>query len=107
MAADDAALCFADSFLPRNIGRFARNKPGKAREMSRFSSRLCQHLHDIRKRAFGLRDKIVTDEFPTLAPANLAGDEDLASLGGHAVGIAFGRQPILWLKKFECVLAHG
>src|SRR5262249_2125318 len=100
MSADDPAIGLSDFLLPRHIGCLVGHEPGQPRQMVRLAARFGKHLHDVRKRAFDLRDKIVTDKLATLAPADLTSNEYLASLSGHAIGIPLGRRPVFWLKKF-------
>src|SRR5512139_1110364 len=107
MAPDDLAIGLPDLLLPRHVCRLVGNEPGQSREMEGLTPRFRQHLYNVCEGALDLPHEIIAHEFASLVPPNLTGDENLASLGGDAVGIALGRQPIFGLKKFERVLAHG
>src|SRR5262245_56496501 len=101
MAPDDPTVCLADLLLPRHIGRFVGNKPCQSCEMVRLTSGFCQYFDHIRERALRLTDEIVANQFTALIPADLAGNENLATFRGDPIGIAFGRHPVLWLQKLE------
>jgi hypothetical protein len=58
-----------------------------------------QHSRNVAQCEFGLRGEIIALECLLRIPADLAGDEHLATSCGNAIGIALGRRPTVWLQK--------
>jgi hypothetical protein len=61
-------------------------------------SSLGQDLHDIAQGLFGLGGEVVALEHLAGGPAHLPRDENLAALGGDAIGEALGLSPVLGVK---------
>src|SRR5216683_288745 len=106
MPTDRPTVHVSNFALTRGIVGFVGDVPVKANEMPRLSAGRREDLDDIFQRLLDLDDEVVALELRLGIPANLASKENLSTLRGDAVGIAFWRRPMLRLHNFKRAFAH-
>src|SRR5690606_11329963 len=93
MLADDLAVDLPQIVAAREVFVLVDDIPGHADNMLGAGARLCKYTNDVPEALPGLIGEVVALESRFGIPANLAGNENHASLRGDAVRIAFGSGP--------------
>jgi len=103
--ADDAPVDLSDVARARPVLLLVRDVPREANEMLGTRAGLGEDLDHVAQRLLHLRDEIVADDLLARVPADLSRDEDLTSLGRHAIRVPLGGCPVLRMKKLHGWLA--
>jgi hypothetical protein len=78
--------------------------PRHARHVARLGARSGEDGDDVVERLAGLGGEVVALELAARVPANLAGHEHQATLGGHAIGVAARLRPAFRLHDVHAKL---